>query len=342
MKLAADRLAPHLAKSVGPLYVLSGDEPLLVDEALELIREHARRAGCGERESHIAERGFDWDAFAAGLRHLSLFASRRLIELRLPTGKPGEVGARFLAALAACPDGDNVIVILLPALDSATARARWATALAEAAIWIECRPPRREQLPAWLNQRLGRVGLVADERSLDVLASRVEGNLLAAKQEIDKLALLLSPGEVTEEAMRQSVTDGARFDIFQLSDAALAGDVARAVRVLQGLEREGETAVLVLLTLVREVLGIADVVVRGHQGCSIDRALNDAGIWRSRHELYRRAARNRSLGDIARLVRCTARAEQIVKGARPGQPWNALFEVVLELGGARPPLAQTA
>ena len=342
MKLASERLATHLAKGLGPLYVLAGDEPLLVDEALEPIRDKARRDGCGEREAHIAERSFDWDGFGVGLQNRSQFASRRLVELRLPTGKPGESGGRFLTALAAKPDTGNVIVILTPALDFRTAGSKWATALAQAAVWVELKTPRREQLPAWLRQRLQKAGLDADEESLDVLASRVEGNLLAAKQEIDKLVLLTPDGKVTAEAMRESVADGARFDIFQLSDAALGGDVGRTVRVLQGLEREGEAEVLVLWTLVRETLSLADVVVRVHQGHSMDQALNDAGVWRNRQELFRRAAKGRSLKDIGRLVRSAARADQVVKGWRPGQPWNALLEVSLELSGARAPLAETA
>lgn len=341
MKLAAERLAAQLQKGLGPLYVLAGDEPLLVDEALELIRERSRRAGCDERESRIAERSFDWDDFSAGLRNLSLFSSRRLVELRLPTGKPGEAGARFLTALAGAPDTGNVIVFLLPALDSSTARSRWATVLAEAAVWIDLKPPPRGELPAWLVRRLRSAGLSADDETIDLLASRVEGNLLAAKQEIDKLALLVADGRVTAGAIRDSVADGARFDVFQLSEAALAGDPARTVRVLQGLQREGEAAVLVLWSLARDILTLADVAVRVAQGRSVDQAMSDVGVWRSRQELMRRAVRGRSLKDVGRLVRSAARADQIVKGVRPGEAWNALLEVSLELSGARAPLAET-
>jgi DNA polymerase-3 subunit delta len=323
------------------LYVLTGDEPLLVDEAREIIRARCVHDGCGEREYFVAERSFDWDGFASGLQNMSLFASRRLVELRLPTGKPGESGARVLTALAARPDTGNVVLIFMPALDTATSRSKWASALAESAVWVECRPPRRQELPGWLRQRMQKAGLRADEEALEILAARVEGNLLAAKQEIDKLALLVEGGAVSAEAVRDSVADGARFDIFQLSDAALAGDVERSVRVLQGLEREGESEVLVLWTLVREVLGLADVVVRA-QGHGIEQALSDAKVWRSRQDAYRRAARGRSLADIGRLLRSAARADQILKGTRPGQSWNALLELVLELSGARVSLAETA
>jgi DNA polymerase-3 subunit delta len=340
MKLSAERLRAQLDKGLAPLYVLAGDEPLLVDEALALIRERAER-DCGERESRIAERSFDWTEFAAGLRNLSLFSSRRLVELRLPTGKPGDAGARFLAELAAAPDTGNVIVLLLPALDSQTARSKWASSLAEAGTWVELRPPSREELPAWLARRLKAARLTADEEALDLLASRVEGNLLAAKQEIDKLALLVEDGRVTAGAIRDSVADDARFDVFQLSEAALAGDPERTVRVLQGLKREGESEVLVLWSLARDVLTLADVATRAAEGRSIDQALEAAGVWRSRQNAFRAAAQGRGLKAIGRLVRSTARADQIVKGIRRGDPWNALLEVSLGLSGGRPTLAET-
>ncbi|MCC7489362.1 MAG: DNA polymerase III subunit delta [Gammaproteobacteria bacterium] len=342
MKIPADRLAAQLARGVAPLYVLSCDEPLLVDEALAAIRQQARAAGCGERESHVAERGFDWNALGASLKNLSLFSSRRLVELRLPGGKPGDAGARFLTALAAAGDTGNVFVLLLPALDAASGRSKWATALAEAGVWVELRPPRREQLPAWLRQRLRAAGLDADDAALDLLASRVEGNLLAAKQEIDQLVLLAGAGPVTPGVVRDAVADGARFDVFQLSDAALAGDAARAARVLAGLRREGEAEVLVLWALVRDILQLADVLARTAQGRSVEQALQDAGVWRSRAEAFGRAARRRRGADVGRLLGSAARADQVLKGARPGNAWNALLEVTMELCGAALPLAETA
>lgn len=342
MRLPAQRLAAHLGKGVAPLYVLTGGEPLLIDEARDAIRERSAREGCAERESHVAERSFDWAGFAAGLQNMSLFASRRLVELRLPSGKPGESGARFLSTLGRSPDTGNVIVIIMPALDSAANRSKWAAALADGGIWIECRPPRRDQLPGWLRQRLQKAGLTADDESLDVLASRVEGNLLAAKQEIDKLVLMSADGAVTVETVRESVADGARFDVFQLNDAALDGDVARSHRILRGLEREGEPAALVLWALVRDALLLAEVLTRVQQGAGIDRAMADVGVWRSRQETFRRAGRGRSPEAVSRLLSCAAHADRIVKGVRPGNPWTALLELSMELGGARLTLAETA
>jgi DNA polymerase-3 subunit delta len=342
MRPAAINLAADLDKGIRPLYVLCGDEPLLVDEALELLRDHARRAGCEERELHIAERGFDWDGFAAGLQNLSLFSSRRLVELRLPTGKPGDEGARVLTALAGKPDTGHVVVLVLPALDGQTSRSKWATALMQGARWIPLVPPTRQQLPAWLAHRLRKAGLNAEPAAIELLAWRVEGNLLAARQEIDKLALLVGEGRLTAEAVRDAVADGARFDVFQLTDAALAGDVARAVRVLRGLEREGEPEALVLWCLVREILALGDTVSRIGQGRQLDQALQGSGVWGNRRDLVGAAARRLSQPDAMRLVRAAARTDQLIKGARRGQPWNALLEVSLQLGGAPVASAETA
>jgi DNA polymerase-3 subunit delta len=341
MKLAPDRLAAHLDSALAPLYVVAGDEPLLADEALAVIRDAARRAGCEEREMHVAERSFDWDSFAAGLQNFSLFASRKLVELRLPTGKPGDAGARFLAELVRNPNTANVIVIVLPGLDSATAKSKWASALAEAAVWIEVRTPHAEQMPAWLKGRARRAGVTLDDEAIEALAARVEGNLLAAKQELDKLALLMPDVPISAADIQGSVADGARFDVFQLSDAALCGDVSRAVRVLDGLRREGTAEVLVLWSLVRDALTLVDVVLRGAQGRSLDQALADARVWKSRQDLFRRAARGRSVSAMHRLLDCAARTERMLKGRPGGQPWRVLLELTLCLAGEPRLLAET-
>jgi DNA polymerase-3 subunit delta len=335
-----DKLSARLARGLEPLYVVAGNEPLLADEALGLIRDVARHAGCDERELHVAERGFDWDAFAVGLRNFSLFAVRRVVELRLPTGKPGDNGARFLTALAAEPDTGNVIVIVLPGLDATTARAKWVTALAESAVWVEVRTPPPEQLPAWLRSRARRANLNLDDEAVEALAARVEGNLLAAKQELDKLTLLTCGARVSAADVESTVADGARFDVYQLSAAALSGDSGRAVRVLHGLEREGVPVVLALWSLVRDVLTLTDVVLRSARGGSLDQALTEAGVWRSRKDLFRQAASRWTADDVTRLIRGAARAEQIIKGARRGQPANALLELTLALTSPRHVLAE--
>ncbi len=342
VKQSATGFTSRLTKGVDPLYVFCGDEPLLLGEALDALREKTLGEGGTERESHIAERGFDWDALFSSLQNMSLFASRRLVELRLPSGKPGDDGARFLTALAGRPDTGNVIVVILPGLDSATSRSKWATALAEAAVWVDFRTPDREELPRWLAARLRRAGLDADDEALDLLASRVEGNLLAASQEIDKLALLSDGRRLDAAAVNEAVADGSRFDVFQLADAALAGDRARTVRVLRGLQREGEAEVLVLWSLVRDILLLADIAAGSRSGRDIVAVMNEARVWRSRQDLVRRALRGRSAAELAALVDVAAHADCILKGARHGEPWKALVEVALALSGAGLPSAETA
>jgi DNA polymerase-3 subunit delta len=337
VKLDARQLSSHLSSGVAPLYLVSGDEPLLVGEALDAIRSAARQHGYAEREFQMAERSFDWISFEAGLQNMSLFAERRLIEIRLPTGKPGDQGARFLAAVCDAPVPDTTIVVVTPKLDSRIVKNKWVKAFASKGVWIRLVPPGPEAMPAWIAGRLKKTKLTADSEALDLLASRVEGNLLAAKQEIDKLVLLVGEGRITVDKVRTSVTDGARFDVFQLTDAALAGDPPRAARVLLGLEREGVAAALVMWSLAREIGTLADVAYRVGAGASVGKAMADAGVWQGRQRLIGRAARSRNPAAAKRLIERAAATERIVKNSNLGQPWNALMELTLELAGSESP-----
>lgn len=344
MRLDPRQLRKHLASGPVPLYLVSGDEPLLVDETLDALRAAARSAGCAERSVHVAERGFDWSMLAAELANRSLFAERRLVELRLPSGKPGDAGARQLRAVAAAPPVDDVLVIVTPALTGAAGRGRWVSDIEQAGVWIALRPPENAALPAWLGERLAAAGLRCAPDALALLAARVEGNLLAARQEIDKLALLEGSGEIGIDAVRAAVADGARYDVFQLADAALAGHVDRALRILGHLEGEGIAPTLVLWSLAREVATLAEAGERVRNGASLSAALAGAGAWRSREALLGRAARRWPAPAVRRLVERASRADRVVKGARAGSAWNALTELVLSLaiGESAPPVAELA
>jgi len=342
VKLNPGQLESHLSSGVAPVYLVSGDEPLLVDEVVDEIRAAARKAGCEERELHVTSRGFDWASLSAGMQNMSLFSSRRLIEVRLPTGKPGDKGSKFIVALANSKPDDSITVFITPALDSRTAKSKWASTIAKQGAWIPVRSPDHEQIPGWIAARLRRSELTIDDDALEMLASRVEGNLLAAKQEIDKLLLIAGDGHVTLDAVRESVADGARYDVFQLTDAALAGDSARALRVLNGLRREATAPPLVLWSLAREVTALADIVARMDQGVSAARAMQDAKVWGKRQTLVGRAAKGRDLASMRRLVSCTAATDRIIKGARHGQVWDALAEITLALAGNDQMLAETA
>jgi len=342
VKLNPGQLRSHLSSGVAPVYLISGDEPLLIDETRDAIRAAAGKQGLEEREVHVAERGFNWEEFAAGLQNLSLFATHRLVELRLPTGKPGDKGARFLAAVASDPIPDTVLVVITPALDSRTTKSKWASSLARDAVCIALRAPNAAALPKWIAGRLHAAGLQGDSEAMELLAARVEGNLLAAKQEIDKLVLLAENGRVTIDTVRAAVADGARFDVFQLTDAALAGDRGRAARILHGLHREGVAAPLVMWSLAREIGLVVDVVFRMNCGSSTVKAMTDARVWRSRQGLVGRAVRSLDLKSAQQLLVGACHADRIVKGARHGQAWNALLELTLALAGNSEMRAETA
>ena len=249
MKLTADKIAAQVAKGLAPIYFVCGDEPLIVGETIATIRAAAREQGFDERESHMADARFDWAGLRSGLDNMSLFASRKIVEIRLATGKPGREGGAAIVELVRDTPPDTLFIISSPQLDKRTSSTKWAQTLERDAVWVGIRSIPPERLPAWIAQRMQAEGLVCDDDVLEVLADRVEGNLLAAQQEISKLALLADGQRVTADDVRQSVADGARFDVYQLADAAVSQDVARAVRILYGLRSEGVAPALTLWAL---------------------------------------------------------------------------------------------
>ena len=345
MQLRAEQLGAHLSAppggSLSACYLFSGDEQLLVNEALDALRTAALRQGCDERESFTVERGFDWAALVASLNMRSLFSAGKLIVLRLPTAAPGDEGSRALRELAARPADGNVVVVVTPALNSKIADSAWVSALHKDGVWVAFRTPSLSELPRWIARRLKTCRLGCDDEAAELLVARVEGNLLAAQQEIDKLSLLYPDGTQLNVAQVQAaVADGARFDVFQLGDAALAGETSRAVRILNGLREEGVAAPLVLWALVREVLVLVDAGARAGRDLPIEQAVQAAGVWKSRIGLYARALRGRKPSSLRRLLGMAGAADQIVKGARRGEAWNALLELTLALAGEPLPAAE--
>ncbi len=333
----ADRQRPGAGSAgiqLASIYLVSGDEPLLVNEVVDALRLAAAGSDRAEREAHIVDRSFSWERVAASLASLSLFSAGKLVEIRLGSATPGDEGSRHLRQLAARPADDNVVVIITPALTRKIADSAWAKALTNAGVWVETRPPSLKELPRWIAARFRAAGLGCAPEGLELLAGRIEGNLLAARQEIDKLALLYPAGtSLTAGQIRDAVADGARYDVFQLGDAALAGDAARALRVLAGLRDEGTAAPLVLWSLVRESLLLVDAGIRASRDGSPQRALQGIGVWQSRTDLYLGALARHKPAALRRLLKMTGRTDQIVKGARPGDAWNALLELTLALAG---------
>jgi len=332
MKIRTRQLPSVLAKGLARVYTVHGAEALLALEAADRIREAARAAGCTERDVFFAEPGADWSRLTSAASNLSLFATKRLMELRIPTGKPGVEGARAIEAWVESLDADTVGLVMLPELDWQQLKSRWLEALDAAGVVVEAKPVTRDELPAWLAERLGRQGQKASVETLEWLADRVEGNLLAAKQEVDKLALLLPQGEVSLAALREAVTDVSRFERDTLLEAIHGGEPARIARIVESLEAEGEPLPLLLWTLAEELrlmMGIA----RGERPRRF--------LPPERIDAMGRTARRHDAASFGREVLRAHRIDRMIKGVEAGDPWDAVLELAMGLAG-RPVLAEIA
>jgi DNA polymerase-3 subunit delta len=343
MQLAPAQLGPHLQRALRPLYVLHGDEPLLVQEAADAIRAAARTQGYTERTVHtVAGAHFDWSAVLAAGGSLSLFADKQIVEVRIPSGKPGKDGSTALQQLAESAAGNDttLTLVLLPRLDFATRKSAWFGALEGAGVAIEVQPVERGALPQWLAQRLAQQGqrvLAGEEgqRTLQFFADRVEGNLLAAHQEIQKLALLYPAGELRFEQVESAVLNVARYDVFKLSEAVLAGQAARVQRMLDGLQAEGEAEVLVHYTLAEDIRALKRVKDAMAAGRPLPMALREQRVWGVKEKLFERVLPRLSATALENLLHGAHLVDGIVKGLKaPGWPtdgWQALHRLALDL-----------
>lgn len=332
MKIRGEQLGASLAKGLAPVYALCGDEALLSDEAAAEIRAAARRIGA-ERQTFQVESGFNWGAWAAGFDSLSLFASQRLIELRLTTGKPGVEGGKTLEAWCARPPADTCLMVTLPRADRTMQAAKWYGALDKAGVTVHLTPPTPEQLPAWIGARLARHRLKADAETLAFLASRVEGNLLAAHQEIEKLALLLPPGDLDLDTAHSAVVDVARFDAGDLPEAFLKGDAARYCRIIDGLEAEGETPILALWLLSQELRTLYRLAAGVEAGEPLARLMRENRVWESRQTLVSRALKGLRAARLADALRQASRVDRASKGLLREDAWAMLKQLGLGLMG---------
>lgn len=332
MKVNSDALPGHLARRLDRVYLIAGDDPLLVAETSDLIRKKAYESGFTGRDVHVVERGFDWSRLAFSGGNLSLFDDKLVTEIRLPTGKPGKIGAQTLTELAATAGNDDCLLVIAPKLDSRTSNSAWVRKLSEAGVLVPVWPVNAQQLPGWINKRLRQAGLEASQDAVAMLADRSQGNLLAAQQEIIKLSLYFPAGRVGAEDVAKSVADSARFDVFQLVDAALVGDASRSLRVLDGLQAEGVEPTLVLWALAREVHSLASIQHAVHTGESIDAAMRKARVWSTRKALVTRAVRRcKTPARLFGLLELAAQADATIKGQRRGDPWSGLRALVVGL-----------
>jgi DNA polymerase-3 subunit delta len=354
MQLAPAQLTQHLQRGLRPLYTLHGDEPLLVQEAADAIRASARAQGYTERTVHtVAGAHFDWSAVLAAGGSLSLFADKQIVEIRIPSGKPGKDGSTALQQLAESAAGNDstLTLVLLPRLDFQAKKSAWFAALEGAGVAIELQPVERGALPQWISQRLAQQDqrVVAGEegqRTLQFFADRVEGNLLAAHQEIQKLALLYPAGELRFEQVESAVLNVARYDVFKLSEAVLGGQVARVQRMLDGLQAEGEAEVLVHYALAEDIRALKRVKDAMAAGRPLPMALREQRVWGLKEKLFERVLPRLSATALENLLHGAHVVDGIVKGLKaPGWPtdgWQALHKLAMDLCLAVAPSAAGA
>ncbi len=343
MQLAPAQLAPHLQSKLRPLYTLYGDEPLLVQETGDAIRAAARAQGYTERSVHnVAGAHFDWSAVLAAGGSLSLFADKQIVEIRIPSGKPGKEGSAALQQIAKNAHGNDstLSLVLLPRLDKTTRSSSWFTALDAAGASIELPAVERAALPQWIAQRLQQQGQRvaagdAGQQTLQFFADRVEGNLLAAHQEIQKLALLHPAGELSLEQVEAAVLNVARYDVFKLSEAVLGGQPLRVQRMLDGLQAEGEAEVLVHWALAEDIRALKRVHDALQAGRPLPMALRENRIWGTKERLFERVLPRLDAPALARLLQAAHRVDGIVKGLKqpdwPLDNWQALQRLALML-----------
>lgn len=331
MQIRPEQLGAHLKQPLQALYAVFGDEPLLALEAADAVRTEARAQGYSEREVFSVEGNFNWQTLLQSSNNLSLFASRRILEIRIPSGKPGLEGSKMLEAYCANLPPDVLTLVALPKLDKTAQNSKWFKALNQAGVTVPVYPVERARLPAWVGQRLAAQNQRADADTLQFLADKVEGNLLAAFQEVQKLDLLYPAGMLSFEQVKDAVYDVARYDVFKLTDALLEGDSVRAVRILEGLRGEGVDPVLILWALAREVRMLAKVQYAVRQGTALSQALRAERIWDSRQPLVQKALRRLPLGRLGQALRRAAGLDKMIKGLVRGDAWDELQQLGLLL-----------
>ena len=335
MQMRADQLKDHLASEFAPVYLVHGDEPLLTMEACQAVRDAARERGFTEREVYTADRGFDWSSLSGVSQSMSLFAEKRLIELRLPTGKPGTAGSEALVQLASGIGDDTALLVWSARLDKKAQSAKWAKALDKAGVTTAIYPLSSRELPGWIARRMQAQGLKPKPGVADMLAYRYEGNLLALSQEAEKLGLLFGEGDISVADLEGKLGDSARFDVFRLVDNCLQGDGPATVRILKALRAEGVAPVLVLWALVREIRSLAGMEIELANGKSESQLFKEFRVWSTRQALVRSALKRHPRGRWKALLQGAHRADKVIKGREAGDAWQALQALGLALSGVR-------
>ncbi len=330
MRVTTEQLQQHLARGIKPLYTVFGDEPLLALEASDRIRSTLRAEGYSEREVLTAESGFNWSDLAHAASSQSLFASRKILELRIPNGKPGTEGSTAIQNFSARLPEDTVALVQLPSIDWRTQKSGWFESLEERGVCVEARAVTRKALPQWLAGRLKAQKQEADAETLHFIADRVEGNLMAAYQEVQKLALLFPPGPITFDQARDAVLDVARYDVFHLGEAMLEGDALRISRMLDGLKGEGAAPPLALWSLTEEIRAIGKIQSGVAAGKPVSMLVREARIRGAAHQNLMQANYQRFTPlHVADALRHAAYIDRMIKGLVKGDLWDELLQLAL-------------
>jgi DNA polymerase-3 subunit delta len=334
LKINAENLAAQLTR-LPHIALVSGDEPLLVNEACDAIRAKARSSGYTERDLHFAERGFDWQALRMASRSLSLFSERRLIEIRLGGARMDQDASAVITELAETRADDTMVLIIGEKLDGKAQNAKWVTAIEREGWFVQIWPIDLARLPTWIRTRLSQRGLQAESDVPGLIADRVEGNLLAAHQEIEKLALLYPNGTIDAAAVLDAVADSARYDVLQVGLAAMSGQTGRAIRILEGLRAEGIDATVVLWGVNKDLQWLVRVAHLMRSGQGADAAMNAEYVWRPRQPAMKQALARLKLPVLQALLRDAANVDRAIKGVRRSDPWLELQALVARIAGMR-------
>ena len=335
MQLRAEQLEAHLKKALAPLYVVQGDEPLLAIEAADAIRSAARAKGYSERDLFIVERGFDWgELFHAGASR-SLFGGSKIVELRIPTGKPGTEGARAIERYCSDLNPECLTLVSLPRLDKAGQNSAWFSALSSAGAVVDIWKIERSRLPEWIGQRLARSSQRASHEVLEFLADRVEGNLLAAHQEVQKLALLLPAGDLSLDDAEAAVSNVARYDVQRLAEAMLTGDMTRYAKVLEGLRGEGEAPTFILWAVSEELRALTRILSGLSAGRPVEQLFRENRVWRNKEAAMKTALRRFKRETVEAALSHAALIDRVIKGIAKGNAWDEFLKLGLELKHGR-------
>ncbi len=335
MRISPDQLSRNLQQQLVPLYTVFGNEPLLAGEAADLIRAKARQAGYVEREIFTIDHHFNWADLHQSSNSLSLFGEQRVMDLRIPSGKPGIQGSAALEEYCRALPLDSITLITLPKIDKQGQAAKWFKALENAGAMIPVSPVERVRLPAWIGQRLAMQQQKADLDTLQFLADKVEGNLLAAHQEMCKLALLYPEGALSFDQVKDAVLDVARYDVYKLADAMLAADTARYTRILEGLQGEGTALPFILTILAGQIRSLIMIRKGLDSGRPLAQLLNETRAWGERQKAMESAAGRLALKPLVLALLHAAKIDKISKGVAQGDAWDELLQLGLRFASGR-------